>query len=164
LNPSDAGDSFAPTNYVCNSQVFGLPYAFGGPPNPLSLTRIKDGTSNTIFFGERLQYCDGTDILSDGQIRGVFWDWSEPSSQSGNSQYPMFTWYWYQTNQGPLAPPQFTPAKGHCDYTLLNSPHSGAMNICMGDAHVRTLDANIGIATFEAICTPNGGEVLPGDF
>jgi prepilin-type N-terminal cleavage/methylation domain-containing protein len=54
-NASDYGDLFAPTNYAGNDQVFGTLEALGGPEDPLSLGQIKDGTSNTIFFGERYQ-------------------------------------------------------------------------------------------------------------
>ena len=157
LNASDAGDVFAPTNYACNAQVFGLPWTFGGNPVPLSLTQITDGTSNTILFGERLQYCDGTNVPGDGQQRGTFWDWSEPASQSGNSQYPFFSNYW---ETGLF---QLLPSVGNCDYQLLNSPHANGMNACMGDGSVRTFHSSMSLATFQAICTPSGGETLPNE-
>jgi len=165
LNPSDAGDSFAPTNYACNGMVFGLNYVtvdffsiFPPFPNaPLTFLAITDGLSNTIFFGERLQFCDGTKIgLAQ---RGTFWAWSEPPSQSGNAQYPWFgNGYWETTL------PQLNPAPGSCDYQTLNSPHTGLMNMCMGDGSVRQLTAATSLTTWSALCTPQGGELLPPDF
>jgi Protein of unknown function (DUF1559) len=161
LNPSDAGDSFAPTNYSCNGQVFGLPYTFyvgGALPNPLSLATITDGTSNTIFFGERFQYCDGTYVPIDGQIRGCFWAWSEPASESGNSQYPFFSQYWE------TGIPQINPSPGYCDYSILQTPHATGMVAGMGDGSVRIVQGTIALPIWQAIETPNGAEVLPGDW
>jgi prepilin-type N-terminal cleavage/methylation domain-containing protein len=160
LNPADAGDFFAPTNYACNSQVFGLPYAFGSPPATFNLATIADGTSNTVFFGERFQYCNGTNVPGDGQQRGCFWDWSEPASQSGNAQYPMFTPYWYETNQGTNAIPQITPKNGYCDYTLLQTPHPSGAIVGMGDGSVRSIQGTISLTIWDAVQTPNGGEVV----
>ena len=160
LDPANAGDYYAPTNYACNSQVFGLPYAFGSIPVPLSLVSITDGTSNTIFFGERLQYCNGASVPLDGQQRGTFWDWSEPSADSGNSQYPMFTNYWYETGQGILSVPQINPKPGYCDYTTLQTTHASGMIAGMGDGSVRAIQASIALSTWEAIQTPNGNEAL----
>jgi prepilin-type N-terminal cleavage/methylation domain-containing protein len=159
-NASDYGDLFAPTNYAGNDQVFGTLEALGGPEDPLSLGRISDGESNTIFFGERYQYCDGTNVSLLGGKRGCFWAWSEAYGQSGNSQYPMFTEYWYETNQGPLAVPQILPKTGYCDYTILQTPHSMGMTAGMGDGSVRTLNPQISLTIWEAVKTPNGGESI----
>ncbi len=165
LNPGDAGDSFAPTSYACNAMVFALPYSFGTgwvgyPNNAMTFNQIRDGLSNTIFFGERLQYCDGTNLaaIGDGQVRATFWSWSEPVGQSGNAQYPFFSTYWE------TALPQFNPSPGNCDYQALNSPHTGNMNLLMGDGSVRTVDAGMSLNTFLALCTPAGNDIPGNDW
>ena len=158
LIPANAGNFFAGTNYACNGQVFGLPFTFTGTYTALTLTDITDGTSNTVFFGERYQLCDGRTSLTPGlgQQRATFWDWSQPSSQSGNSQYPFFSNYWATGLY------QIKPIQGNCDYQLLNSPHEEGMNVCMGDGSVRTFNGSMALTTWLALCTPQGDEVLPG--
>jgi prepilin-type N-terminal cleavage/methylation domain-containing protein len=165
LDAANAGYTYAPTNYAYNSQVFGLPYNFGVAPAPLTFETITDGTSNTIFFGERLVFCDGTNIALDAAQRGCFWAWSEPGGMSGNAQYPMFTEYWAQTGQGPgLGVPQINPPTGSCDYTLLQSPHSAGMVAGMGDGGVRMVGPSVSLATWRALETPNSGDAIGSDW
>ncbi len=160
LNPSNANVFFAGTNYACNAQVFGLPFTFTATYNALTITSITDGTSSTVIFGERYQLCDGTNLPAPngGAKRGTFWDWSQPVGQSGNAQYPFFSNYWatglFQIN----------PTQGNCDYTLLNSPHSEGINVCIGDGSVRTFNRSMDLTTWLALCTPQGGETLPGNW
>jgi prepilin-type processing-associated H-X9-DG protein len=42
--------------------------------------------------------------------------------------------------------------------------HTGGMNIAMADGSARFLSQNISAATFAALLTPRGGEVLGADF
>jgi hypothetical protein len=72
----------------------------------------------------------------------------------------MFTNYWYETGQGPNAIPQITPKTEYCDYTLLQTPHPSGMTAGMGDGSVRTIQGTISLTTWEALKTPNGGEVI----
>jgi prepilin-type N-terminal cleavage/methylation domain-containing protein len=164
LDPANAGDTYAPTNYAYNAQVFGLPPYFGMPFTPMTLGTITDGTSNTVFFGERYQLCDGTNVPLDGQQRGCFWGWSEPAGMSGNSQYPMFTEYWAQTGQGTLGVPQIAPLPGMCDYTLLQTPHTPGTVAGMGDGAVRLIGPAVSLVTWRAVQTPRGGETLASDW
>jgi prepilin-type N-terminal cleavage/methylation domain-containing protein len=49
-------------------------------------------------------------------------------------------------------------------YNRWGSPYSGGAPIAMADASVRTISYSIPSQTVIALCTPNGGEVLPSDF
>jgi prepilin-type processing-associated H-X9-DG protein len=42
--------------------------------------------------------------------------------------------------------------------------HSGGMNACLGDGSVRFIRESIDMATYRALGSRNGGEVLASDF
>jgi prepilin-type processing-associated H-X9-DG protein len=46
---------------------------------------------------------------------------------------------------------------------IAQSPHSGGMNVGIGDGSVKFLNANIDANVWWSMCTTNGGEVIPGD-
>jgi prepilin-type processing-associated H-X9-DG protein len=44
------------------------------------------------------------------------------------------------------------------------SMHTGGMNGCFGDGSVRFLRQSMDMATYRAVASRNGGEVVAGDF
>src|SRR5262249_12209245 len=136
-----------PGSYAANFLVFGLVDEAG---NPLSLqgknrfpASITDGVSNTIFFAERYQMCNG-DVNAWGYYGNYSWS-------------PRFAY-------GTKARFQLAPAPADCDASVPQTSHATGMNAGLGDGSVRLLSAKLSSATWWHACTPNGGEVLGADW
>jgi prepilin-type N-terminal cleavage/methylation domain-containing protein len=168
------------TSYAANTQVFaqttGAPLYRnrnyqGQPRIPAS---FPDGTSNTILFAEKLGQCGTTIDPSgnpDGLPNGMAWAWqnndsygpwfanSDPGPNPLNSQPP--------ANQlvGPASVLQtgISNFQTGCDFFRASTAHQ-SMNLTMGDGGVRPISGSISAATWWALCTPNGGEVIGSDF
>jgi type II secretory pathway pseudopilin PulG len=125
----------------------------------MTLTSIKDGTSNTVALAEVLQG-------PNGDLRGWVW-WSEAAVITGylapNSASP-------DVNGGTC---NNLPARGLpciASGTTTNptmyasrSNHTGGVNIALCDGTVRFINNNIALATWRAICSAQNGESA-GDF
>jgi prepilin-type processing-associated H-X9-DG protein len=48
--------------------------------------------------------------------------------------------------------------------TTAQSPHTGVINVLLGDGSVRVVQQGISGLTWWQACTPAGGEVLGGDW
>src|SRR5262249_6873139 len=121
---------------------------------------ITDGTSNTIFYTEKLAHCNNvTDFgtFSDAYINNYWPDWG-PIIQSSDHGDPT----------GPAVSPPFQvqpkshgPGQGaNCRGALASSSHTAGMNVGLGDGSVRFLSGSMSSATWWYALTPNGGEVL----
>ena len=60
--------------------------------------------------------------------------------------------------------PQIVPKQGYCNPELLNTPHESGMMCGMGDGSVRSMRGTISQDTFNALCSPTGGELLGSDW
>ena len=178
---ADFQTRYATCSYAANGMVFGCNHA--------SLTAsICDGTSNTIAFAERAQYCNGQS--SPSNLWPVGWI---------IAQVPAFAFrphlgHWNGKNTGQFVPVQplqldgrgrviglapgpagtisttkpvpfqAAPAPGTCDSTLPQSPHASGMLTALLDGSVRTVAPSISQYTFWSAATPNCGEVLASDW
>jgi prepilin-type N-terminal cleavage/methylation domain-containing protein/prepilin-type processing-associated H-X9-DG protein len=112
---------------------------------------ITDGTSNTLAVGER-----ATRTTTN---RGTFWGCSfnlyslSTASYTSASLLPD-----YSACTGSLNGADGWP----CKYGW-GSFHSGGLNFVLCDGSVRTISTNINLTAFQALCTVNGGEVIPGN-
>jgi len=135
-------------NYGSNWLVFGG----WGSPNPEIPRSFQDGTSNTIMFAERYGWC-----ANSGAQRWEFWyDW-------GGGNCPEFMKDCQGTGCGfQTQPISSTGANGTCRTDLAQTPHTGGMQVCMGDASVRAVNPAVSASTFFYVCTPMAGD-QPGN-
>ena len=143
---------------------------------------IMDGTSNTAAFSEHIigDFSQGVatergDTFQPGTypatadqavIDCAAVDVRNLSRQGySNVGGPWLQGYHSTTSYWHTAPPNtrscmFPPSR---IMTTANSNHSAIVNVCLCDGSVRSVNNSIGIATWRALGTRNGGEVL-GDF
>jgi prepilin-type N-terminal cleavage/methylation domain-containing protein len=129
-------------NLAANFQVFG-----GGPTGwngGLSLSRIQDGSSNTIFFATKYAQCGyGGSLWAFG-----IWNWAYMPMFAYNSQDP----------------PQTQPTVAQCNPSLAQGYTASGAMVAMGDGSCRGISSGVRPLTWWYACTPNGGEVLPSDW
>jgi prepilin-type N-terminal cleavage/methylation domain-containing protein len=143
------GGGWAAGNYVANYQVFANAPAWDASYTARIPASMPDGTSNTIFFAEKVARC------SDGY--SPLWghgDWDL------NWMPSFMTWIEQGNNIGF----QVLPRPGQCDHFKASSAHTAGMNTLLGDGSVRFLAQGMSTTTFWWACTPNGGEALLSDW
>jgi prepilin-type N-terminal cleavage/methylation domain-containing protein len=149
-------NSWGQCNYATNQLVFGD----WGQPNASIPRTFVDGTSNTIIFAEQYTQCQNP-----SQTTWSTWgDWG-----GGNVAYFMTDngggkGGCNNANCGFQIQPISNTTNGTCDSTKAQTPHTGGMQVCLGDASVRGVSAGVSTTTFFFACTPAGGEVLGGDW
>jgi prepilin-type N-terminal cleavage/methylation domain-containing protein/prepilin-type processing-associated H-X9-DG protein len=142
-NVGNGGWNSGLSSYAYNAQVFPV-YWNGYHKFPAS---ISDGTSNTVFFTEQRSSCTG------------FWpDWG-PSI--ADASWPQPT--------GPAAIFHVQPPGTGCPYSggnnyVATSPHTGGINVSLGDGSVRFVSQSVSPNTWWLALTPADGIPLPSDW
>jgi prepilin-type N-terminal cleavage/methylation domain-containing protein/prepilin-type processing-associated H-X9-DG protein len=139
------------TSYAANGQVFRHNYQWGGVGLSRYPASIPDGTSNTIFYTEKLQSTfDCTGCCNN--YRDNFWpDWG-PIISSSDCNEPTGPAAIFQNN--------CKGSPSSCDGNRASSPHTGGINVALGDGSVRFVSASVSPTTWWSAMTPAGGEVL----
>lgn len=148
---------------------------------------IGDGTSNTILWAERYARCGIRGFRSYDRkgFAGLFapgtpreyiaYDVTRRPSfadQPCGDVYPVVQGF------PPVAVPQMSifapkytsrtfqvrPALEDCDPTVPNSPHAEGLTVALVDGSIRLLTARTHESTFWALVTPDGGEVIAGEW
>jgi prepilin-type processing-associated H-X9-DG protein len=151
---------------------------------------FRDGTSNTVLFGELMALCPnpaGGNSATAGRMV-----WPAINLTTGD---PIVYWTGVDTTTNPpnIAPgtfalqyssakvpdptgaaavklfrlPQIRPTlgpSGTCSPLTFNSGHSGAVQVVMGDGSVRGVSGSVSMRTWNAALTPAGLETLGPDW
>jgi prepilin-type N-terminal cleavage/methylation domain-containing protein/prepilin-type processing-associated H-X9-DG protein len=126
-------------------------------PRTTRLTDIKDGTSNTLLMSEVITAANDTDydirgdMLNDDRPCTQFMTINTPNSGTDVSPYCNDQTY-----------PQNPPCRNNSPYAhkAARSRHPGGVNSLFGDGSVHFIPSTIALATWRALGTMNGGEVL----
>ena len=117
---------------------------------------ITDGTSNTIFFTDKLARCNS------GNYPDNYWpDWG-PVIASPDEGDPMGPPYTTTFPPGPQITPPGNPAS--CNGGIASSPHTAGINVGMGDGSVHFVAQGISTTTWWYAETPNQGDLLGPDW
>jgi prepilin-type N-terminal cleavage/methylation domain-containing protein/prepilin-type processing-associated H-X9-DG protein len=143
--------------------------SYGGITSGVTMTTITDGTSNTIAIGE--VEGDVTAVSFAGIERennasgfGRKDHWSIGSDDVDTSNQGDMSEFLGSTGVPMNAPKPAVGTPAFAAYELsYGSRHTGGANFLMGDGSVRFIRTSIAPATFSALGTRNGGEVVTLD-
>jgi prepilin-type processing-associated H-X9-DG protein/prepilin-type N-terminal cleavage/methylation domain-containing protein len=133
-----------------------------GNPRKTRITDITDGTSNTMLMSEVIMAANDTDydirgdMMNDDRPCTMFMTINTPNSGTDVSPYCNGTTY-------PWNPPCTNAGSGYAQKAA-RSRHQGGVNTLFADGHVQFVQNSISLATWRAMGTMNGNEVLGSDF
>jgi prepilin-type N-terminal cleavage/methylation domain-containing protein len=151
-DPTNSANLGAYASYGVNGQIFRHNYRWGSVGLSRYPASIQDGTSNTIFFTDKLALCNS------GNYYNNYWpDWGSILSSSDEGD-PVGTRY------GPQITPRLSGSRGICNGGLSSSPHTGGIPAGLGDGSVRFVAQGISTTTWWRALTPSAGDVLGSDW
>jgi prepilin-type N-terminal cleavage/methylation domain-containing protein len=180
-----------PASYMCNASVINgfvePPYSSGG----MNLTQITDGTSNTFMYGEGYSQCAFGQNYNYGNnsyynfSQGVTRTWnydpmdyvynateiynSSPYQFTYNYTYTTYPSFWYYGTYNyttyTYVPFEVMPKATSCYGTSnvqATTPAGVIMAMC--DGSVRTINPSVSLSTWQALGTPQAGDVPGNDW
>jgi prepilin-type N-terminal cleavage/methylation domain-containing protein/prepilin-type processing-associated H-X9-DG protein len=159
-------NGFAVGNYLVNYLVFGNPNGANDTACVQGFTKlpggVPDGMSNTIFFGEGYGSCGPAAGPGGALATASLWaDSTEPwrPMMCHNSATKNTTPGYAACNMFQVQPTMY----GTCDPSRAQSPHSGGINVALGDGSVRFVALSMGAAQWAAACDPRDGVTVTWD-
>jgi prepilin-type N-terminal cleavage/methylation domain-containing protein/prepilin-type processing-associated H-X9-DG protein len=157
-------NSWGVSTYAINAQIACTVSADGSLYSPAAYARIpedfSDGTSTTILMTEKYAQCFNSNYPTGGNFWAYYF--TGPNIQPFHPGFEV-SWNGYSVGPPSKFQTQPNPYNGGCDPTMASSPHSGGIHISMVDGSVQFLSSSVTIYTWWYLCTPNGGELIPGD-
>ncbi len=152
------------------SVLAGTPPAFSGMTRDgifyidsrVGLLDIKDGSSNTLFFGERYHRDPQYDIL-----HNIYWQGSASMAQWGRWAYVANAGAMGNVTLSSAAPINYlmSPTEGFLEVQnrvcAFGSGHTGGANFAFADGSVRFVSEGTPLLTLQALSTRAGDEVVP---
>jgi prepilin-type N-terminal cleavage/methylation domain-containing protein len=134
---------------------------------------IPDGTSNTIFWTEKLSYCLAGVPTPPGA--GTVWAANNPTTQAtffpltppfGVTLVPSSTTVISPTSPtgGSILPTSNVAGPAGCFYEIPSSGHTGCILVGLGDGSVKVINQGISPGTFTLAMIPNDQLVLGADW
>jgi hypothetical protein len=152
-DPSPIG-YWSTTNYLAN--WYALSHGSGGYFAPAQqLNSLSNGLTHTVIFAEAYRVCDSLERMSMSAIWYHNFGITQQAKPSDDLSYLPNDYTMFQVR--PRRP-------GDCDKWRTQTPHA-AMNVCLADGSVRTVQAGISPQTWKQVLktTPWGGP-LGGDW
>jgi prepilin-type N-terminal cleavage/methylation domain-containing protein/prepilin-type processing-associated H-X9-DG protein len=132
-------------------------------PRLSRLTDFADGTSNTLLASEQIMHFRNDhfdhrgDILNDDGGGNLFMTLDTPNSGIDALKFPQYC----DTQPGTLPCTTATGASSRFAIRMsARSKHPSGVNVALGDGSVRFIGNSIRLATWQALSTMNGGEVI----
>ncbi len=174
VNPSDPSNAanglftdssygtYGVTGYAANFQALG--WWFRSNNNRIrTMTSITDGTSNTIFFSEKIAVCNRP-TFSGASAGGPYYNIWAYGRTAWPEWNPVFGYQVTGTASKFQVQPTTSGTTGSCDPRLASAPRSAGILVGLGDGSVRFLAAGMSPQTWWAAVTPDQGEVLGTDW
>lgn len=172
---------WAAGSYAVNWQLFGTPGS-GTSTSVTKINTIKDGTSNTAMFAEKMGACQRAEFQYNtsttlspmppsGNI-GTLWahpiannDWGAQFACNNPGWLPANTPYMANWDKPPMSQPSLTRNGNgltQCDVSRPTAGHAGGTNVGMADGSVRFVAQGVTPASWLAAIMPEDG-VNPGN-
>ncbi len=152
--PSDytmAPTDTALSSYGVNGQIFRHNYQWGtGIGLATFPTSLGDGTSNTLFYTEKVSHC------TTGVYVTNYWpDWGPiiaSPDDPGGVVHP--------TGPAAIFHSNISGVPANCTDGRASTPHGSIINVAVADGSVRAVTSNVDPNAWWAAFTPAGGEAL----
>jgi prepilin-type N-terminal cleavage/methylation domain-containing protein/prepilin-type processing-associated H-X9-DG protein len=148
-------------SYGHNGQIFRTNWGGSLIRYPAAIT---DGTSQTIFFADKEAQCYDNGSWSIDGGNNIYWNWGSVFT-SADAGYPLgaAAIFVINTRMG-CTGPYSQPGGGCGPGTNAVSPHTGGINVGLGDGSVHFVAQGTSPNTWWYALTPNSGDILGPDW
>jgi len=165
INGKDTWSGDNLTSYGYNGNVITIAYPWGWGSQKRFPAYIQDGTSNTIFFADKLSVAFQQSPWCPDSGRNLWADWGPTfnSIEAGSTGQPTGanSLFWNVVKMGCNASNSACVIRSAGN---ASSPHAGGINVGMGDGSVRLVAQGVSWQSWWAALTPNFGDLLGSDW